>query len=117
MDHFIPAVVQEEEERHKIQESYGADGDDGASDFRFPDSPCSATSMEKRKNPFDTSIDFIDKYWKPAYSVAVDRIHLVVGHQRVQVADPFPRSFHVQVRLEMVLPPRKSSPFPQCSEQ
>ncbi|KAL8680951.1 MAG: hypothetical protein Q9186_002911 [Xanthomendoza sp. 1 TL-2023] len=30
MDHFIPAVVQEEEERHKIQETYGADGDEGA---------------------------------------------------------------------------------------
>ncbi|KAL9609762.1 MAG: hypothetical protein Q9167_005491 [Letrouitia subvulpina] len=29
MDRFIPAVVQEEEEKHKIQESYGEDPDDG----------------------------------------------------------------------------------------
>ncbi|KAL8718705.1 MAG: hypothetical protein Q9225_004186, partial [Loekoesia sp. 1 TL-2023] len=28
MDRFIPAVVQEEEEKHKIQESYGAEPDD-----------------------------------------------------------------------------------------
>ena len=28
MDRFIPSVVQEEEEKHKIQESYGADGID-----------------------------------------------------------------------------------------
>ncbi|KAL8710693.1 MAG: hypothetical protein Q9220_004711 [cf. Caloplaca sp. 1 TL-2023] len=32
MDQFIPAVVQEEEEKHKIQESYGADGDAGLDD-------------------------------------------------------------------------------------
>lgn len=32
MDRFIPAVVQEEEEKHKIQESYGADADNAADD-------------------------------------------------------------------------------------
>ncbi|KAI4282181.1 MAG: hypothetical protein L6R38_003129 [Xanthoria sp. 2 TBL-2021] len=32
MDRFVPAVVQEEEEKHKIQDSYGADGDGEAED-------------------------------------------------------------------------------------
>ena len=32
MDRFIPAVVQEEEEKHKIQESYGEDPDDDQTD-------------------------------------------------------------------------------------
>ncbi|KAI4215825.1 MAG: hypothetical protein LQ351_001813 [Letrouitia transgressa] len=32
MDRFIPAVVQEEEEKHKIQESYGEDPDDEQTD-------------------------------------------------------------------------------------
>ncbi|KAI4089725.1 MAG: hypothetical protein LQ344_005186 [Seirophora lacunosa] len=32
MDRFIPAVVQEEEEKHKIQESYGADAKEQADD-------------------------------------------------------------------------------------
>ncbi|KAI4137462.1 MAG: hypothetical protein L6R39_007270 [Caloplaca ligustica] len=32
MDRFIPAVVEEEEEKHKIQESYGAEANDQADD-------------------------------------------------------------------------------------